>query len=101
MAMEGVTKMTLDSAWRQLCPYVVSEMDFEGLEPEADVMKEIVSLGKTMSPQVDEDDVTGQSVELTTDELKELHDQKHAEVLLEIRRDETEVGGGGVSVRTS
>ena len=48
MALEGATKRTLSSAWRKLWPDVVSERDFQGFEPKAEVMKEIVSLGKTM-----------------------------------------------------
>ena len=65
-------------------------MDFEGIEPEAELM---VSLGKTMGLQVDEEDVTDllteHSVELRTEELKEIHEQQHTEAQQEIHREET------------
>ncbi|XP_059549399.1 tigger transposable element-derived protein 1 isoform X1 [Myotis daubentonii] len=92
MAWQGVTKRTLTCAWRKLWPEVVSETDFERLEPEAAVVEEIVSLGKSMGLDVDEGDINElmeeHSEELTTQELKELLTQQHTEVLQEI--DDTE-----------
>ena len=53
-----------------------------------------MSLGKTMSLQVDQEDITDliteHSVELTMEELKELHEQQYTEVLQKIHRGETE-----------
>ncbi|XP_070268928.1 tigger transposable element-derived protein 1 isoform X2 [Myotis yumanensis] len=92
MAWQGVTKRTLTSAWKKLWPEVVSETDFERLEPEAAVVEEIVSLGKSMGLDMDEGDINElieeRSEELTTQELKELQAQQHTEVLQEI--DDTE-----------
>ncbi|XP_051783372.1 tigger transposable element-derived protein 1-like isoform X1 [Erpetoichthys calabaricus] len=89
LAWQGVTKRTLTSAWKKLWPEVVSETDFERLEPEAAVVEEIVSLGKSMGLDMDEGDINElieeHSEELTTEELKELETQQHKEVLQEIR----------------
>uniref|UniRef100_A0A8C8VHY4 HTH CENPB-type domain-containing protein n=1 Tax=Pelusios castaneus TaxID=367368 RepID=A0A8C8VHY4_9SAUR len=88
MAWQGVTKRTLTSAWKKLWPEVVSETDFERLEPEAAVVEEIVSLGKSVGLDMDEGDINElieeHSEELTTEELKELQTQQHTEVLQEI-----------------
>ena len=54
IAWQGVTKRTLNSAWRKLWPDVVLERDFEGFEP---VEEEIVSIGRSMGLEVDEADV--------------------------------------------
>ena len=78
----------MTSAWKKLWPEVVSERDFEGFKPEAAVVEEIVSLGKSMGLEVDEGDVNElveeHSEELTTEELKELQTQQHTKVLHEI-----------------
>ncbi|XP_035215280.1 tigger transposable element-derived protein 1-like [Stegodyphus dumicola] len=73
----GVTTRTLTSAWKKLWPEAVAERAFEGLEPKVSVVEELVSLGKSMSLEVDERDVNElveeQSQELTTEELHDLH----------------------------
>ncbi|XP_066231909.1 zinc finger MYM-type protein 6 isoform X4 [Saccopteryx leptura] len=96
MAWQGVTRKTLNSAWRKLWPEVVSERDFEGFEPEVSVVEEIVSLGKSMGLEVNEEDIDDliekHSEELTTEELKELQQQQQRmEVLQEVSREKPEV----------
>uniref|UniRef100_A0A5F8G8Y5 HTH CENPB-type domain-containing protein n=1 Tax=Monodelphis domestica TaxID=13616 RepID=A0A5F8G8Y5_MONDO len=96
MAWQGTTRRTLNSAWRKLWPEVVSESDFEGFKPEVPVVEEIVSLGKSMGLEVNEediDDLIGKHIEeLTTEELKELQQQQqHMEVFQEINEEEPEV----------
>lgn len=80
----GVTTRTLTSAWKKLWPVAVAEGAFKGLEPEVSVVEEIVSLGKSMGLEVDERDVNElveeQSLELTTEELHDLHSQQHTVV---------------------
>ncbi|XP_064093866.1 tigger transposable element-derived protein 1-like [Macrobrachium nipponense] len=90
IAWQGVTKRTLTSTWKKLWPENVAERDFEGFEIEEEeepVEEEIVSIGKTIGLEVDERDieelVEEHSEELTTDELKELQEQRHTEALTE------------------
>lgn len=96
LAWQGVTRRTLNSAWKKLWPHVAADRDFEGfepeIEPESEVLEEIVSLGKSMGLEVDEGDihklVEEHGEELSTDELKELHMMQHTEVLQEISCEE-------------
>ena len=94
IAWQGVTRRTLNSAWKKLWPACVAERDFEGFDPhlEPPVLEEIVSLGKSMGLEVDEADVDDlideHEEELTTDELKELQTMQHTEVLHEISSEE-------------
>lgn len=93
-AWDGVTKRTLNSAWRKLWSNCVLGHDFEGFshEQKSPVVDEIVSLGKTMGLEVDEDDiqelVEEHGQELTTDELMDLHREQHQEVVEEISSEE-------------
>ncbi|XP_064098391.1 jerky protein homolog-like isoform X1 [Macrobrachium nipponense] len=92
MAWQGVTRRTLNSAWKKLWPETVSERDtVEGFEPEASVVEEIVSLGKSMGLEVSEGDVNDlvetRSGELTTEELMDLHFEQ------------VEPGSGGLALR--
>ncbi|XP_014778247.1 tigger transposable element-derived protein 1-like [Octopus bimaculoides] len=57
MAWQGVTKRSLTSVWKKLWPEVVSETDFERLEPEVAVVEDIISLGKSMGLDIDEGDI--------------------------------------------
>jgi hypothetical protein len=90
-AWDGVTKRTLNSAWRKLWPDCV-----EGFahEREPSVVDEIVSLGKTMGLEVNEDDiqelVEEHDQELTTDELMDLHHKQQQEVMEEVSSEEEE-----------
>ncbi|XP_005008025.1 tigger transposable element-derived protein 1-like [Cavia porcellus] len=84
---DGVTKRTLNSAWRKLWPDCVLGHDLEGLahEQELPVIDEIVSLGKTMGLEVNEDDIQElieeHGKELTTEELMDLHREQQQKVM--------------------
>ncbi|XP_035204883.1 tigger transposable element-derived protein 1-like [Stegodyphus dumicola] len=88
----GVTTRNLTSAWKKLWPEVVAERAFEGLEPKVSVVEELVSLGKSMSLEVDERDVNElieeESQELSTKELHDLHLQQHTVVQRKISFEE-------------
>lgn len=85
LAWEGVTRRTLNSAWKKLWPDAVAPRDFEGFPPEAasEPVEEIVSMGKSMGLEVDEADidelVEEHHEELTTAELKELQEMQSEE----------------------
>ena len=89
-AWQGVTRRTLNSAWRKLWPEVVSERDIEGFEPV--VEEEIVSIGRSMGLEVDEADVVDLIEEhaetLSTEDLKELQRISHEEVMQELSSEE-------------
>ncbi|GFU39072.1 tigger transposable element-derived protein 1 [Nephila pilipes] len=55
IAWQGVTKSTLNSAWRKLWPDVVLKQ--EGFEEFKPIEEEIVSIGRSMVLEVDEADV--------------------------------------------
>ncbi|XP_019512623.1 PREDICTED: tigger transposable element-derived protein 1-like [Hipposideros armiger] len=86
-AWDGVTKRTLNSAWSKLWPDCVLGHDLEGLahEQEPLVVDEIVSLGKTMGLEVNEDDiqelVEEHGQEPTTDQLMDLPHEQQQEVM--------------------
>ncbi|XP_064121668.1 tigger transposable element-derived protein 1-like [Macrobrachium nipponense] len=98
MDQQGVTRSTLNSAWKKLWSASVAERDFEGFdtpdpdEPEPIVVDEIVSLGKSMGLEVDEADmndlVEEHQEELMTQELIELQKMQHSEVLQELSSEE-------------
>ncbi|KAJ7317101.1 hypothetical protein JRQ81_003263 [Phrynocephalus forsythii] len=95
-AWYGVTRRTLNFAWRKLWPDCILGNDLEGLahDQEPVVVNDIVSLGETMGLEVDEDDVQelveehGQ--ELTTDELIDLYHEQQQEVMVVISSGEEE-----------
>lgn len=69
---------------KKLWSAAVEERDFEGFEPGTDTKNEtevIVSLGKTLGLEVDDDDVNElveeSEKELSTEELKELQVMQH------------------------
>lgn len=74
MAWQDVAKRILTSVWRKLWPELVSKMDFEEFEPEAVVVEEIVSLGKSMVLDVDEGDMN----ELIKEHWEELTTTRHS-----------------------
>ena len=99
MAWQEVTRRTLNAAWRKLWPDAVAPRDFEGfevelegkVEPEVD---EIVSLGKCMGLEVNDEDIDEliqeHHEELSTEELKELEAMQHTAVQEEFSKDEEE-----------
>ena len=96
LAWQGVTRRTLNAAWRKLWPDCVAERDFEGFDPQPEsepaVLDEIVSLGKSMGLEVDEGDVNElveeHQEELTTEDLVELQSMQQAEALQQISSEE-------------
>ncbi|GFS34690.1 tigger transposable element-derived protein 1 [Nephila pilipes] len=90
IAWQGVTKRTLNSAWRKIWPDVVLKREgFEGLEP---IEEEIVSIGRSMVLEADETDVADlieeYAEELTTEKLKELPKISHSGVMMELSSEE-------------
>ena len=67
---------TMQSAWKKLWPESVTERNFEGFEDELmSVMEDIVSLGKSMGLDMDDDveELVGYpNTELITNELQDL-----------------------------
>ena len=102
LAWKEVTRRTLNAAWRKLWPDAVAARDFEGFDaddvapqpqPEPEV-EEIVSLGKAMGLDVDEEDIDDlveeHNDELSTDELQELVAMQTAAAVEELEEDEEE-----------
>jgi len=76
-AWQEVSNRTMNSAWRNLWPEAVTERDFEDVP----IVKDIVSLGRSMGLDVNDFDVEelveGHREELTTEELQELEKNEH------------------------
>nr|XP_053653136.1 tigger transposable element-derived protein 1-like [Cherax quadricarinatus] len=85
-AWEGVTKRTLNSAWKKLWPECVDKRDFEGFEANPEkcmpVEESTVALGKSLGLEVSgenvEELVEEDNDELTTDELLDHLQQQEA-----------------------
>ena len=88
---DGVTKRTLNSAWRKLWSDCVEGFAHEQEPP---VVDEIVSLRKIMGLEVNEDNiqelVEEHVQELNTDKLMDLHHEQQQEVMEEISSEEEE-----------
>ncbi|XP_042229138.1 tigger transposable element-derived protein 1-like isoform X1 [Homarus americanus] len=73
-AWQEVSTQCLNSAWRALWPSAVH--DFEGFQKEAELDKEIVSIGQSMGLEVEEEDVEelvmSHEQELSPEDLKQL-----------------------------
>ncbi|XP_050689905.1 tigger transposable element-derived protein 1-like [Eriocheir sinensis] len=93
----------IDKAWGQvsvrslLCLEKFVAKDFEGFEPsvqESAVVEDIVSLGRAIGIEVDSDDVEelvqAHSEDLTTDELRQLHQEQLQEATEELSSGEEE-----------
>ena len=109
MAWQEVTRRTLNAAWRKLWPASVAPRDFEGFEVEGEgegegerevepevepEIEEIVSLGRGMGLEVNDEDIDEliqeHHDELSTDELKELEAMQHTVVQDEFSKDDEE-----------
>lgn len=84
MAWQEVTRHNLNAAWRKLWPDVVAPRDVDGLEVEGEVepeVDEIISLGKDMGLEVNDEDINKliqeHKEELSTAKLKELEAMQH------------------------
>ncbi|XP_023238521.1 tigger transposable element-derived protein 1-like isoform X3 [Centruroides sculpturatus] len=90
-AWREVSLWSMNSAWKKLYPDCISARDFEGFEP-ASVVNEIVSLGKCMGLEMNDEDVEelvdDHKIELTIEELQHLHNQQQKEVAEEIFSEE-------------
>ncbi|XP_014392726.1 PREDICTED: tigger transposable element-derived protein 1-like isoform X2 [Myotis brandtii] len=80
-AWGGVCSRTLQSAWKKLWPESVADRACEGCEDKpVSVVEDIVSLGKSMGLEVDDDDVEelveDHNTELTTEELQDLQKEQ-------------------------
>ncbi|XP_028654700.1 tigger transposable element-derived protein 1-like [Erpetoichthys calabaricus] len=79
-AWQEVSYRTMNSAWRNLWPEAVTEMDFEGFEA-VPIVEDIVSLGRSMGLDVSDGDVEklveGHREELTSEELQELEKEEN------------------------
>ena len=102
-AWKGVTKRTLNSAWKKLWSGCILGHDLEGLvhEQVPPVVHEIVYLGKTMGLEVSEDNilelVEEHGQKLTTNKLTDLHHEQQQEVVEEIlSAEEEEKKGRGI-----
>ena len=99
MAWQEGTRRTLNAAWRKLWPDAVAPQDFEGFEVELEgkvdpEVDEIVSLGKCMGLEVNDEDIDEliqeHHEELSTEELRELEVMQHTAVQEEFIKDEEE-----------
>ena len=109
-AWQGVTRRTLNASWSKLWPEVRSERDFEGFGPDGQgvehgphdpdeppeergpddpaLVEDIVSMGKAMGLDVDNNDVNElvaeHEEELTTVDLQQLHAEQQSDLVQEI-----------------
>ncbi|XP_070606465.1 tigger transposable element-derived protein 1-like [Erythrolamprus reginae] len=94
LSWQGVSRRILNSAWKKLWPQAVSGRTFKGFEqPEPVILEDIVSLGKSMGLEVNEDDIDdlleGHSQELTKEELKEVQQQQQKSEVLKAWEEKT------------
>lgn len=107
IAWRQVSYKTMRSSWQKLWPASVPAKDLEGPQPvaepeqDADVVEDIVSLGKSMGLVLDSEDVEelmkDHNIELSTKELQELHKEQQEEVAQEQSSNEG-VGNSGGSI---
>ena len=94
MAWQGVTKRTLNSAWKKLWPKCVSNSDFSGFATEAPEVANMVSLGKSLDLEVDDDNINElvdeDKEEMTTEELLLLQEHQYANAMEKIKEPEIE-----------
>ncbi|KAH0623477.1 hypothetical protein JD844_006250 [Phrynosoma platyrhinos] len=91
LAWQEVTRRNLNSAWRKLWPDSVSTQGFEAVVDVESEVSKIVSLGKTMGLEVDDEDIDElieeHNKELSTEELEEM---QHMAVQEEFCKDQEE-----------
>ena len=94
VAWQGVTKRTLNSAWKKLWPECVSHSAFSGFATEAPEVADIVSLSKSLGLVVDDDDINKlvdeDKEEMTTEELLLLQEHQYTNVTEKIKEPEIE-----------
>lgn len=94
-AWQQVTYRTMNSAWRKLWPECVAGRDFEGFDnDDSAVIDDIVSLGKNMGLEVNNEDVEelleDHKDELSTEELEQLQKQLQKAIVEEMSSEEEE-----------
>ena len=96
-AWSCVSVRVLQAAWKNMWPSCVSAKDSEGFEPlvqDSALVDDIVVLGRDLGLEVDCDDVeelvAEHSQDLTTDELRTLHEEQLREVTEELSSGEEE-----------
>lgn len=106
-AWDAVTYRTLNSAWRKLWPECVTEREFEGFgvagtstssthdeEEEPELVDDIVSVGKSLGLEINNDDVEElldeHQAELTTEELLHLQNEQKKKLEEEMSSEEEE-----------
>ena len=94
-AWNQVSYRSMNSAWRKLWPGCVPERDFEGFETpaaveEIAVVDDIVSMGKSMGLDVNNEDVEelvkDHNAELTTEELLHLQSEQQKNLVEELEQ---------------
>ncbi|KAM3922941.1 tigger transposable element-derived protein 1-like [Leptodactylus fuscus] len=105
-AWQEVSRRKLNSAWKKLWPAAVEPSDSGGVGDETDMpLEEIVSLGKSMSLEVDEGNIMKLVEEheetLSTEDLKALHEMQQTEMSQEMSGSEEEVQELQESIPTS
>ena len=85
MAWQGVTRKTLNFAWKKLWPKCVSNSEFSGFAAEAPKVADIVSLSKSLDLEVDDDDINKlvdeDKKEMTTEELLLLQEHHYTNAM--------------------
>lgn len=95
-AWQEVSYRTLNSAWKKLYPEAVLDSKFEGFgeKPES-IVEDIVSMGKSMGLEVNNEDieelVEEHNQDLTTEELQELHREQQKVFMHEVSSEEEKV----------
>ena len=95
IAWEGVTRRTLNFAWKKLRPDLMLDSDFKKIDLEAEtgaepaaVVNKIMSFGKSMGLKTDQGDVEElvkeHEEELSTAKLLNLQEMQHTRVLHEL-----------------
>ena len=94
VAWQCVTRRTLNSASKKLWPECVSTSNFSGFATEAPEVADIVSLGKPLDLEVDDDDINElvdeDKEEMTTEELLLLQEHQYTNAMEKIKESEIE-----------
>ena len=94
VAWQSVTRRTFNSAWKKLWPECVSNSDFSGFATEAPEVADMMSLGKSLDLEVDDDDINElaneDKEEMTREELLLLQKHQYTNATKKINKPEIE-----------
>ena len=93
MAYQGIARRTLNSAWKKLWPECASNSDFSGFATEAPEVANIVSLGKSLDLEVEDDDINkliDKDKKMSTEELLLLQEHQYKNATEKIKKPEIE-----------